>query len=286
MARDARARAAGTDKSRSRTPRIPRITTRGSYDLTDGSPLYPRVSYRLYPRRYFEDHARGAPEMIIVVHGLRNDDRGAAQKVVIARDMLRRLGRRRHARSVTVGFSYDSNTRGAHTRLHRHRSHMAGRRIAESNGRHLAEFLMDFKRDPRNRATKVRLLGHSLGSEVIYHAITRLAGPTPSPRRRAARGIIESVHLFGSSLPSNVQDDARARGAINRVVRGRLVNYYAPTDDVLADADSDVLVAESGPLGLRGVPRGARRASRYAQHRVRPANHRFASYADTLRSFP
>ena len=297
-----------------RAHRVPRITTRGCYNLVDGRSLRSGVTYRLYPRRYFEDTIRGSPELVVMVHGLRNDDRGALEKVVIARDMLARLGR--GARKDTqlppvVGFSYDSNTLGAHVRKHQRRALEAGRRIARANGRHLAKFVTDFKRDRANLDTRVRLLGHSLGSEVIFHCVMHLAyGPLGGPPAASAaaglrpysRGIIESVHLFGSSLPADVQDGAAARLAIDHAVRDRLVNCYAPSDDVLLQAESEEFFPGGvGPLGLRGAasrsaalrgsPRGRRReapvtASKYRQRLLHPANHRFASYADALQSFP
>lgn len=312
-----------------RTHRIPRITTRGCYNLVDGRALRPGVTYRLYPRRYFEDMIRGSPELVIMVHGLRNDDRGALEKVVIARKMLARLGRGRSGDGVrkgrqllppVVGFSYDSNTLGAHVRRHQRRALEAGRRIARANGRHLARFVTDFKRDRPNLDTRVRLLGHSLGSEVIFHCMMHLAygslgGPTTVTARAAAaatsitaelrpssRGIIEGVHLFGSSLPADIQDGAAARRAIDHVIRGRLINCYAPSDDVLLEAESEEFFPRGvGPLGLRGAAsrvaarRGPQRgrkkrmpvtASKYRQRLLRPANHRFASYADSLQSFP
>ncbi|MCE2497573.1 MAG: DUF726 domain-containing protein [Nitrosopumilaceae archaeon] len=308
------------------THRIPRITTRGCYNLVDGRALRPGVTYRLYPCRYFEDAVRGSPELVIMVHGLRNDDRGALEKVVIAREMLARLGRggRGGVRKGSqlppvVGFSYDSNTLGAHVRRHQRRALEAGRRIARANGRHLARFVTDFKRDRANLDTRVRLLGHSLGSEVIFHCMMHLAygslgGPPAAPARTAAattsiaaglrpssRGIVESVHLFGSSLPADVQDGAAARRAIDHIIRGRLVNCYAPSDDVLLEAESEEFFPRGvGPLGLRGAasrvaarrgsPRGRKKmpvtASKYRQRLLHPANHRFASYADALQSFP
>lgn len=300
-----------------RAHRIPRITTRGCYNLVDGRALRPGVTYRLYPRRYFEHTVRGSPELVIMVHGLRNDDRGALEKVSIARDMLARLGRGRGVRKgrqlppPAVGFSYDSNTLGAHVRRHQRRALEAGRRIARANGRHLARFVTDFKRDRANLDTRVRLLGHSLGSEVIFHGMMHLAygslgGPSvasiAASLRPSSRGIVESVHLFGSSLPADVQDGAAARRAIDHTVRDRLVNCYAPSDDVLLEAESEEFFPGGvGPLGLRGAvsraaarrgtPRRGRKrtpvtASKYRQRLLRPANHRFASYADALQSFP
>ena len=296
-------------------PRVPRITTRNSYALDDGKPLRAGITYRLYPRSYFEDFIPGSPEIIIVIHGLRNDSRGALEKVIVARNMLARLDTCRII-SPVVGFSYDSNTLGAHIRRHQIRALEAGRRIARENGRHLAKFVVNFKSDDANMRTRIHLIGHSLGSEVAFHALMYLAygmtgglsakgsaavsaAPPPPPARTglrlqpATRGIIEGVHLFGSSLPCDIQEATSVRHAIDHIINGKIVNCYAPTDNVLLEAHSEgVFEKDVGPLGLHGAcVAGPRRgkfttASKYVQRLVSPADHRFASYADALDSFP
>ena len=264
----------------SASPRVPRITTRGCYDLTTGRPRRPGPTYRLYPKYYFEEVA-GASELIIMVHGLRNDDRGASEKTVIAQNALQRLG---HGGRPVVGFSYDANVRNAHRRRYQRQALRVGEIIARRNGAHLARFLARFRQGGANRNTRVRLLGHSLGSVVIHRAIMLLARDARLMKRMPG-GIIESVHLFGASIPADIQKDAEVRGAIDSTVRGRFVNCYAPTDEVLAQADSAGLTPEAGPLGLNGAAPG-RTAAKYRQRRVRPENHRFASYAEALRTFP
>lgn len=270
-------------------PRIPRITTRCSYDLTNGRALHPRVRYRLYPK-YFFDSISGIAELVIMAHGLRNDEQCASQKTIIAQNMLLRL-RPHDCPYHVVGFSYDSNTRGANINRYQKRALATGRRIAKSNGRHLAQFLLDFKKSEANSSTKIRLLGHSLGSEVIYHAIMHLAGKPfarASSKQSATHQIIESVHFFGSSLPADIQKDQKVRDAIDHCIRDKLLNCYAPADDVLMWAESNKFITGAGPLGLHGAARGntAATAAKYRQRKLHPENHRFASYADALQSFP
>lgn len=62
----------------------------------------------------------------------------------------------------------------------------------------------------------------------------------------------------------------------------KIVNHYAPTDDVLNWANREKYV--NGPLGLRGAI--GKPISKYHQKLVKPKNHRFASYAAVLNSFP
>jgi len=67
--------------------------------------------------------------------------------------------------------------------------------IARKNGRNLSQFIMDFKK--QSPQTKIRLIGHSLGSTVIVSTVQNLA------RKRKNKNIIESVHFFGASIQSD-----------------------------------------------------------------------------------
>ena len=241
----------------------PRVSTRGYYDLGTGRTLKSN-RYYLYPKRAFARLA-GSRELVIMVHGLRNDSAGAAAKAVIARRRLRKLG---YGHPV-VGFSYDSNTTGAHLIRHARRALRVGEAIARKNGKHLGGFVEDFKRDSPD--ARIRLMGHSLGSQVILSALEYLA-------RRGQS--VEAVYLFGASIPSDAP--SRYGRVMQQAVRKKILNYYAPTDEVLGWADRNGHV--DGPLGLGGA-RG-RTPKKYSQRMVRPRNHRFASYAATLGSFP
>ncbi len=255
-----------------------RITTRHSYDLSTGKALHSQIRYRLYPKYYFKGMIN-TPELFIMVHGLRNDERGASEKLKIAQNMLQRLWHGDDSYHA-VGFSYDSNTRGAHISRYQKHALAVGRRIAKANRKYLAQFLLDFKKNSKN--TKIRLLGHSLGSEVIHHTIVHLASLS---KLHSTHNIIESAHFFGSSLPNNIQHDAKVCNAIDHCISDKLVNYYAPTDDVLSYATKTKIISGARPLGLCGVASGPV-AAKYRQYKVCPENHRFASYATALESFP
>jgi len=246
---------------------VSRISTRGYYDLTNGTTLK-KNPYHLYPKKDFEKLI-GSKELTIIIHGLGNDNAGAIEKVIIARNKLRRLG----YHYPVVGFSYDSNTTGGHLMAFAKHALAVGQMIAKKNGRNLAIFIEDFKSiSPK---TKIRLMGHSLGSQVILSTVQRLS-------KNQNAGIIESAHFFGASIPSDVPSSKKYGPLLQRVIRGKIVNYYSPNDEVLFWGDKANYV--SGPLGLHGAT--GKTISKYHQKLVSPENHRFASYAQVIKSFP
>lgn len=247
---------------------VPRISTRGYYDLMSGKTIKDNP-YFLYPKKYFDDLV-GSKELVIMIHGLRNDNTGAIAKVTLAKNRLSHLG----YRYPVIGFSYDSNTTGAHLLKYARRSLRAGQIIAQKNGRNLAMFIEDFKfTSPK---TKIRLMGHSLGSQVILSTIENLA------KKSQNNGIIESVYFFGASITSDVLSSKKYGKLLDRIIRGKIVNYFSPSDEVLNWANKEKFV--TGPLGLNGAI--GKTISKYRQKSVTPKNHRFASYAAVLSSFP
>lgn len=254
----------GTKKSLAQN-RAPRISTRGYYDLGTGATLR-RKRYDVYPKKFFEDLGR-CKEFTIMVHGMRNDKSGALTKLKIARARLRHLG---YAHPV-VGFSYDSNVRNAHLVSYEAGAVKVAKVIARKNGWHLAQFVLDFKKI--NKDTRIRLMGHSLGSEVILHAVSHLA---------KKRGMLESVYFFGSSIPSDMIASKKYGGPLQAVVNKRILNYYSPQDDVLRYAHEHNMI--DSPIGYLGSKPGT--VGKYLQKKVRPKNHRFASYAQVLAKYP
>lgn len=242
---------------------IPKITTRGYYDLSSGRTLK-KSGYSVYPKGTLE-RLFGRQEVTVMVHGFRNDRAGAAAKFEIAAARLESLGYRHQV----VGYSYDSNVRGAHARATRLTALRTGEKIARKNGINLSRFILDLTAaSPR---TRIRLMGHSLGAQVIMSAAERLAEADAS---------VESIHLFGASVPVDVFTGRYAE-ILKHVVKQRTVNHYAPSDEVLAEADNSG--ATSKPIGLEGLGRAFPRCM---QVHVKPENHRFASYAAVLESFP
>jgi hypothetical protein len=246
---------------------IPRISTRGYYDLKYGKTIK-NNSYFLYPKKYF-DKLIDSKELVIMIHGLRNDNAGAIAKVMLAKNRLSRLG----YDYPVIGFSYDSNTTGAHLLKHAKRALCAGQIIAQKNGRNLATFIINFK--STSPKTKIRLIGHSLGSQVILSTVENLA-------KKNHDKIIESIYFFGASITSDVPSSKKYGPLLGKVIRGKIVNYFSPTDEVLNWANNKKFV--KGPLGLNGST--GKTISKYYQKLVTPKNHRFASYAAVLTSFP
>ncbi len=146
---------------------VARISTRGYYDLLTGKTIK-NNSYYLYPKQDFKKLI-DSKELTIMIHGLRNDNAGAIAKVVLAKNKLKKL----NYSYPVIGYSYDSNITGAHLIKYVKRSLAAGQVIAKKNGRNLGKFIEDFKAN--SPSTKIRLIGHSLGSQVILSTIQYLA---------------------------------------------------------------------------------------------------------------
>jgi esterase/lipase superfamily enzyme len=246
----------------------PRISTRGYYDLSTGTKLK-KNPYYLYPKKSFEK-LNGQKELLIMIHGLRNDKHGAIEKVILAKKRLKQLG---YSYPV-IGFSYDSNTKGAHLKKSEARALSVGQKIAKQNGYNLSQFIIDFKKTNHN--TKIRLIGHSLGTEVISSTIKKLAASSKN------QNIIESVYFFGSSLESNFAQPNKSGKMLQKVVKSKILNYYCPTDQVLKQSHLDGLV--KNPLGYLGS--SGNTVKKFKQKKIFAKNHRFSSYCILLKSFP
>lgn len=247
---------------------VPRISTRGYYDLKTGKTLK-KNKYYLYPKKDFQKLI-DSKELTIMIHGLRNDNAGAIAKAVLARNRLRKLG---YSHPV-IGFSYDSNTTGAHLIKYAKHALAVGQSIAKKNGRNLGKFIEDFKES--SPKTKIRLMGHSLGSQVILSTVEYLA------KKKQNSGILESIYFFGASITEDVPSSKKYGKLLQTIVNKKVLNHYAPSDEVLSWADNKKYVL--GPLGLNGAI--GKPIKKYHQKLVKPKNHRFASYAAVLNTFP
>ena len=204
---------------------VPRISTRGYYDLGSGK-ILKKNQYYLYPKKEFQK-LESSKEITIMIHGLRNDNAGAVAKIVLARNRLRKLG----YKHPVVGLSYDSNTRGAHLIKQAKHALAVGQIIAIKNGTNLGKFIEDFKNS--SPKTKIRLMGHSLGSQVILSTLVYLA------KKKQNTGIVESVYLFGASITEDVPSSSKYKKILQNIVNKKIVNYYAPTDEVLQWAHNE-----------------------------------------------
>ncbi len=247
---------------------IPRISTRGYYELSTGKTIK-NNNYYLYPKKDFKKLI-GSKEITIMIHGLRNDNAGAIAKVLLARNRLKKLG---YSHPV-IGFSYDSNTTGAHLIKHAKHALAVGVIIAKKNGRNLGKFIEEFKLS--SPKTKIRLMGHSLGSQVILSTAEYLS------KKKENKSLIDSVYFFGASITEDIPSSKKYGKILEKVIDKKIVNHFAPTDEVLKWADGKKYVL--GPLGLNGAT--GKPIKKYHQKLVKPKNHRFASYAQVLASFP
>ena len=247
---------------------FPKISTRGYYDLKTGKTIK-NNSYDIYPKTTFRKILQKS-EIVIMIHGLRNNKSGALAKYVIAEKRLKSL---KYQHDI-VGYSYDSNTAGVQYRSTALSALKVGVSIAKKNGKNLSKFITDVKSE--NPSIKIRLMGHSLGAQVILSTIQFLA------KNSKNKGIVESVHLFGASIPTNSMKPFIHGNEFQKIVNKKIVNYYSPFDDVLKAAHDEKWV--ESPIGYRGAL--GTTCSKYIQKQVRPQNHRFASYAKTIKSFP
>ena len=247
---------------------FPKISTRGFYDLKTGKTLK-NISYDIYPKTSFEKISQKS-EIVIMIHGLRNNKSGALAKYVIAEKRLKTL----NYKYDVVGYSYDSNTAGVQYKSTALSALKVGVTIAKKNGKNLSKFIKDLK--SKNSSIKIRLMGHSLGAQVILSTVELLA------KNSENNGIIESVHLFGASIPANSLSPKTHGNKFQKIVNKKIMNYYSPYDDVLKAAHDEKWV--DSPIGYRGAL--GTTCKKYHQKQVRPQNHRFASYAKTIKSFP
>ena len=247
---------------------FPKISTRGFYDLKTGKTLK-NISYDIYPKTSFEKISQKS-DIVIMIHGLRNNKSGALAKYVIAEKRLNTL----NYKYDVVGYSYDSNTAGVQYKSTALSALKVGVTIAKKNGKNLSKFIKDLK--SKNSSIKIRLMGHSLGAQVILSTVELLA------KNSENNGIIESVHLFGASIPANSLSPKIHGNKFQKIVNKKIMNYYSPYDDVLKAAHDEKWV--DSPIGYRGALGTA--CKKYHQKQVRPQNHRFASYAKTIKSFP
>jgi hypothetical protein len=247
---------------------ILRISTRGYYDLSNGMTLK-NNSYYTYPKNDFKKLIN-SQEITIMIHGLRNDNAGAIAKVVLAQKQLRKLG---YIHPV-IGYSYDSNIIGAHLIKHAKHALTVGQKIAIKNGKNLGKFIEDFK--TTSPKTKIRLMGHSLGSQVILSTLEYLV------KKKQNVGIVEGAYFFGASITNDVPSSKKYGKTLQSIIHSKIVNHYAPKDEVLLWANKEKYV--NGPLGLNGAT--GKPIRKYHQKLVKPKNHRFASYAQVLNSYP
>lgn len=246
---------------------IPRVSTRGYFDLRNGKlKKYENMfSYYLYPKYKFENILK-EPEIVIFVHGMRNSRKGSVMGTNALRIKLRKLG----YKYPVIGFTYDADVRGAHLEKNYHKVLDTAYNIASDNTRNLFAFIrnLQFRHDYWG---KIRLVGHSLGCVVVAGVLTQFD--------HREIGFVESVHMFGSPIESGFI--TKNYYMIEDGVKGKFVNYYNTKDEVIREG------VEKGdlrdPICLRKIPNVGKKV---IQKRIKAEHHGFKAYVDGLRSFP
>lgn len=244
--------------------RIPRISTRGYYDLATGRTLK-KKPYDLYPKSFFENLGNYS-ELTIVVHGMRNNKQSALEKFKIVQKRLRQLG----YKHPVIGFSYDSNVKGVQYKSCERKATKVARLIAKKNGMNLARFISDLKN--KNPTMKIHLMGHSLGSEVIAYTLFHF---------KNKQKIVDRIYFFGSSLPIDLIINKKFNKILKKAISKKIINYYNPSDVVLNAAYERGSIRT--PLGCFRLKNSSE--FNVIQKKVNSNDHRFTSYMAKFDAF-
>lgn len=235
------------------------ISTRGSYDLHNGKRLKSKRPFITPMKKY--NNLSKSKEVVIFVHGMRNSTIGAKMGTNALRLRLRKLG----YKGDIIGFSYDSNVRGAHLDKNYHKVLKTAKKIAERSGYDLAKVIDDIH--VKNYKIKIRLVGHSLGCDVVKSAFDYLGF-----------NHIESTHLFGSPIE---EDDLTH--IFNFMNTRSVTNYYNPSDDVIKEGVTKGDLER--PTCLHKVTK-LNFPTKIRSKRIYPDNHGMRAQMKALRSFP
>lgn len=199
---------------------LPRITTRGYYDLRNGKKLKTK-NFGLYPRKKFTNLLT-AKEITIFVHGMRNTSVGAISNT---RALIRKAKTFGYNQPI-ISFSYDSNIRGTGSKNRNifESAVLIATDVARKNGaQHLYSFLVQLAKI--NKTCQINLIGHSLGCVVIEALIKQLS-ITPFrvfPPIKSIHFIGSPIHILSVLLVSSTE------------FVGKVFNHYNPNDQVIRD---------------------------------------------------
>lgn len=222
---------------------IPRVTTRGHFDTSDGVSVTDGNDE--HNVEYAGDgipgvHGDAAGELLVFIHGWNNDEEGAVCTVGTAASTFAAEG----YRYPVVGYSWDAD----------HGWYDASE-IAERNGAKLAAFTRSYT--DANPAVRVRYVAHSLGAQVALVALRTLHG-------WGRLDDVTSVSFLGGAADADSVSMAGPYGEAIAAAAGRVDNYWMGDDDVLnwaygiAEWDSAI-----GNTGCDGTP-----PENYTDHEV------------------
>lgn len=196
---------------------IPFATTRGHVQNGMLQPGHTAFSYEVVGDMPGMNGAKPARDIMIVVHGLNNDETKAVNRFGLARESLQHDG----YSGMVVGFSWDGSTNwdpfGA-------TGYREAKHNAFANGPKLARFVEDLHK--ANPGAAIRLLGYSMGARLVAESILAL-DKLNVPFK------VTSVHLVGAAIDDEqLQTNEMYGKAIERHA-GEFYNYFSPEDSKL-----------------------------------------------------
>ena len=229
------------------------VSTRDHFDLDSGE-LKPGYTVNEYNAINVPGLQEGncPDESVIYVHGFLRNEYQADEEA----DRINLVLQDKNYLIPVIGFTWDSNT-GTPSIFDLTAGWEEAKKIANANGKKLAQFISDFK--DKCSETDLRIIAHSLGSRVTFSAINSLFDD-PS-----LNFTITSIHLLGAAIDneqvslessdcnSNQPQLSCSGKAIEKVTK-KFYNLYNPEDNLLQfsypNAEPDTA------LGLRGSQSG------------------------------
>lgn len=244
-----------------------KVSTRDHFDLNNGE-LKPDYTINEYDAINVPGLQVGncPDESVIYVHGFLRNEYQAQEEA----ERINLVLRDKNYLIPVISFTWDSNS--APSSLFDFTGGWEeGKKIANANGKKLAQFILDFK--GKCSDTDLRIIAHSLGSRVTFSAINSLFNEPLLNFK------ISSIHLLGAAIDneqvsidasdciSNQPQLSCSGKPIEKIVE-KFYNLYNPEDNLLqisypnAEPDS--------ALGLYGNESGIRTpAKNYLEYNVR-----------------
>ena len=196
---------------------VPVVSTRGHFtDPVFAEPaLTSGHTATDYSSTYETAEGEWPEELVIYVHGFENSVADAQENFNTARQALRSNG---YLHPV-VGFSWDSDTGVG--------DFDDAAAIATMNGAKLAQFISDIQM--KHSTTKIRIIGHSLGTRVILNALRVLDA---SEKWKEMDAKVRSVHVVGAAVDNEDVDSNNFGPDIERQT-AEFHNLFSTEDDVL-----------------------------------------------------
>jgi hypothetical protein len=173
---------------------FPHISTRGDFDssaklISGHSP----TGYNVVGEIPGWNTGSAPEELVIFVHGVQNTPELAADNFVKTKRTLTEENGNDYQFPI-IGYSWDSDVIPAPF-------YGDAIQIAKGNGPKLAQFLLDYKL--KNPDTRIRVVTHSLGAQVIFKALESLHH---NPEWNAHSFKLESVTTMGAAVDNDVAE--------------------------------------------------------------------------------